>query len=102
MATIGPDRVGIRISPYGVYNDLAPDADMDAVYLALMKELNAVGIAFVHFVDVGVMGAPESKPQLRKALREAFGRAFILNGGYDGANADVLGRFASLTVRKEW
>lgn len=88
-AAIGPDRVGIRLSPFGVYNDLAPDAEMDAVYLGLMKELNALGIAFVHFVDVGVMGAPESKPALRKALREAFDRAFILNGGYDAAKAEA-------------
>ncbi|MBK8322898.1 MAG: alkene reductase [Betaproteobacteria bacterium] len=88
-AAIGPERVGIRLSPYGVYNDLGPDAEMDAVYLALLRELNAVGIAFVHFVDVGVMGAPESKPVLRKAMREAFDGAFILNGGYDGAKAEA-------------
>jgi N-ethylmaleimide reductase len=88
-AAIGPDRVGIRISPHGVYNDLSPDAEMDALYLALVRALNPLGIAFVHFVDVGVMGAPESKPLLRKALREAFHGAFILNGGYDGAKAEA-------------
>ena len=88
-AAIGPERVGIRISPYGVYNDLAPDAEMDALYLALVRSLNAIGIAYVHFVDVGVMGAPESKPVLRRQLREAFDGAFILNGGYDGAKAEA-------------
>ncbi len=88
-AAIGPDRLGIRISPYGVYNDVAPDAEMDAVYLALMRALNAIGIAYVHFVDVGVMGAPESKPVLRNALRGAFDGAFILNGGYDVAKAEA-------------
>jgi N-ethylmaleimide reductase len=88
-AAIGPDRLGIRISPYGVYNDVAPDAEMDELYLALMRALNPLGIAFVHFIDVGVMGAPESKPLLRKALREAFAGAFILNGGYDGAKAEA-------------
>ncbi len=88
-AAIGPERVGIRISPHGVYNDMAPDAEMDALYLALLRALNPLGIAFVHFIDVGVMGAPESKPVLRKALREAFDGAFILNGGYDGAKAEA-------------
>ena len=88
-AAIGPDRVGIRISPHGVYNDLAPDAEMDALYLALVRALDLLKIAFVHFVDVGAMGAPEPKPALRKALREAFHGAFILNGGYDGAKAEA-------------
>jgi N-ethylmaleimide reductase len=88
-AAIGPDRVGIRISPHGVYNDLAPDAEMDSLYLALVRALDALGIAFVHFVDVGAMGAPESKFALRKGLREAFHGAFILNGGYDGAKAEA-------------
>ncbi len=88
-AAIGPERVGLRISPYGVYNDLAPDAGMDALYLALVRALNPIGIACVHFVDVGVMGAPESKPVLRRQLREAFHGAFILNGGYDGAKAEA-------------
>jgi N-ethylmaleimide reductase len=88
-AAIGPERVGIRLSPYGVYNDVAPDAEMDALYLALVRALNPIGIACVHFVDVGVMGAPEGKPVLRKALRDAFDGAFILNGGYDGAKAEA-------------
>ena len=88
-AAIGPDRVGIRISPHGVYNDLAPDAEMDTLYLALVRALDSLGIAFVHFVDVGAMGAPEPKPALRKALREAFHGAFILNGGYDGVKAEA-------------
>ena len=88
-AAIGADRVGIRISPHGVYNDLAPDAEMDTLYLALVRALDSLGIAFVHFVDVGAMGAPEPKPALRKALREAFHGAFILNGGYDGAKAEA-------------
>jgi len=88
-AAIGADRVGMRISPHGVYNDVAPDAGMDALYLALVGELGRIGTAFVHFIDVGAMGAPEPKPRLRKALRAAFDGAFILNGGYDGAKAEA-------------
>jgi N-ethylmaleimide reductase len=88
-AAIGPARVGMRISPYGVFNGLAPDAQMDALYLALVGELGTIGVAYVHFIDAGFMGAPEGKPALRSTLRKAFNGAFILNGGYEGPRAEA-------------
>ena len=38
-AAIGGDRVGIRLSPAGGNGEMKTDADTDAVYLQLMKEL---------------------------------------------------------------
>jgi N-ethylmaleimide reductase len=42
----------------------------------------------MHVVDHSSMGAPVVKPELKKALREAFGGTFILSGGYDAARAE--------------
>ncbi len=72
VAAIGAERVGMRISPYGVFNGMAPDAEMDALYLRLVDEMNALGIAYIHVVDHSSMGAPEPSPALKAAIRAAF------------------------------
>lgn len=85
---IGADRIGMRISPYGVFNGTAPDAEMDAMYLALIEELNALGLAYIHVVDHSAMGAPEVSPTLKAAIRSSFRGRYILSGGYDAARAN--------------
>ncbi|ADL55413.1 alkene reductase [Gallionella capsiferriformans] len=87
-AAIGADRVGMRISPYGVFNGTAPDAEMDAMYLALIEELNRIGLVYIHIVDHSAMGAPEVSPSLKAAIRANFKGRYILSGGYDLARAN--------------
>jgi N-ethylmaleimide reductase len=89
VAAIGPERVGMRISPYGVFNAQVPDAEMDALYLRLIDELNALGLLYIHVVDHSAMGAPEVSPELKAKLRAAFKGQYILSGGYDVARADA-------------
>jgi N-ethylmaleimide reductase len=91
VAAIGAARVGMRISPYGVFNGMAPDAEMDALYLRLIDELNAAGLTYIHVVDHSSMGAPEVSPALKAKIRAGFKGRYILSGGYDGgrANADL-------------
>ncbi|HCI52535.1 MAG TPA: alkene reductase [Gallionella sp.] len=87
-AAIGADRVGMRISPYGVFNGTASDAEMDAMYLALIEELNRIGLVYIHIVDHSAMGAPEVSPTLKAAIRANFKGRYILSGGYDTARAN--------------
>ncbi len=89
VAAIGPERVGMRISPYGVFNAQVPDAEMDAVYLRLIDELNALGLLYIHIVDHSAMGAPEVSPELKAKIRAAFKGKYILSGGYDVARAEA-------------
>lgn len=89
VAAIGAGRVGMRISPYGVFNAQLPDAEMDALYLRLIDELNALGLLYIHVVDHSAMGAPEVSPELKARLRAAFNGQYILSGGYDVARADA-------------
>jgi N-ethylmaleimide reductase len=94
-AAIGAGRIGMRISPYGVFNGMMPDAEMDALYLRLVEELNTIGLAYIHVVDHSAMGAPEVSPALKASLRSVFKGRYILSGGYDvaRANADLdMGR----------
>jgi N-ethylmaleimide reductase len=88
-AAIGGQRVGMRISPYGVFNGMAPDAEMDALYLRLMEALNDIGLVYIHVVDHRSMGAPPVPAELKAKLRAAFRGRYILSGGYDAARANA-------------
>jgi len=89
--TIGAERIGMRISPYGVFNGMVPDAKTEALYLRLIEELNEIGLAYIHIVDHSSMGAPEVSPELKAKIRANFKGKYILSGGYDlaRANADL-------------
>ncbi|SDI00513.1 alkene reductase [Propionivibrio dicarboxylicus] len=89
VAAVGAERVGMRISPYGVFNAQVPDAAMDALYLRLIEELNALGLLYIHVVDHSAMGAPEVSPVLKAKIRAAFSGKYILSGGYDVARANA-------------
>jgi N-ethylmaleimide reductase len=89
VAAIGAERVGMRISPYGVFNAMVPDAEMDALYLSLIDELNALGLLYIHVVDHSSMGAPEVSPVLKAQIRAAFKGKYILSGGYELARAEA-------------
>ncbi|MGB5103987.1 MAG: alkene reductase [Steroidobacteraceae bacterium] len=88
-AAIGAERVGMRISPHGVFNGMAPDADMDALYLRLIVALNDIGLVHIHMVDHSSMGAPPVGDELKARLRTAFKGRYILSGGYDAARAEA-------------
>ena len=89
VAAIGADRIGMRISPYGAFNGTAADAEMDAMYLLLIEELNKLGLVYIHVVDHSSMGAPEVSPALKAKIRANFKGAYILSGGYDAARANA-------------
>ncbi len=88
VAAIGADRVGIRISPYGVFNSTGAYPEAEAQYLALTKELSTLGLIYLHLVDHSAMGAPPVPVALKASLRSAFKGLFILAGGFDCAGAE--------------
>ena len=89
VTAIGADRVGMRISPYGVFNGTATDPKTDALYLRLVEELNNLGLAYIHVVDHSSMGAPEVSAELKAKIRANFKGKYILSGGYDAARANA-------------
>lgn len=88
VAAIGADRVGIRVSPYGVFNGMGAYADIEAQYMALTEELAQLGILYVHLLDHSALGAPLVPAELKFRLRVAFPGVFILAGGFDRASAE--------------
>lgn len=88
-AAIGKEKVGIRLSPYGVFNEMPYDAAYDAIYRYLVGELSKLGLVYLHIVNHHSMGAPAVDETLVQDLRKAFAGAFILSGGYDAARAEA-------------
>lgn len=87
-AAIGADRVGIRLSPYGVNAGMHPYPEIEETYRTLVPRLAAIGLVYLHLVDHSAMGAPEVPAALKEALRDAWPRTFIAAGGFDKASAE--------------
>ncbi|BAH40583.1 MAG TPA: alkene reductase [Gemmatimonas aurantiaca] len=76
---IGADRTAIRLSPWNQYNDQPDYDEIDATYVLLARELQALGIAYLHLIDPAGYGA--HGVATRAAVREHFRGTIILNGG---------------------
>jgi N-ethylmaleimide reductase len=87
-AAIGAGRVGMRLSPHGAFNATGTFAEVDAQYEALVTQLSALGLLYVHVLDHSAMGAPAVPADLRQRLRAAFDGPFILAGGFDAQTAE--------------
>jgi N-ethylmaleimide reductase len=88
IGAIGKDKVGIRLSPYGVFNDMPLYDAMAADYTYLAQQLNARGLMYIHLVDHSPQGAPPVPDAIKAMFRETFTRTLILSGGYDAARAE--------------
>jgi N-ethylmaleimide reductase len=88
IQAIGKEKVGIRLSPFGVFNDMPLYDAMEADYTWLAQQLNARGLAYIHLVDHSSMGAPQVPASMKAAFRNLFKGKLILSGGYDAARAE--------------
>ena len=85
---IGKEKVGIRISPYGVASDMPHYPEIDATYDYLSKELNKIGLAYIHIVDHSAMGAPSVPIEIKNTIRHNFKNTIILAGGFSEETAE--------------
>ena len=99
VEAIGAERVGIRLSPGGVFNGIEPyEADL-ALYLT--QHLSDLGLVYLHLVNHESMGAPSVNRELFAQMRAGFKGAFLLSGGYfdaASAEADLLAGKGDLVV----
>ncbi len=88
-SAIGKGITGIRLSPYGIGGDMPNYPEIDATYDYLSKELNKLGIAYIHLVDHSSMGAPTVPIEIKKLIRNNFKNTIIICGGYDKESAEA-------------
>ncbi len=84
----GPDRVGVRISPHGSFNDMH-DSDPYTTFTTFARRLGELGIAHLEVVEAfAADGRDDAVMRLAHGLREAFPNTLIINGGLDAAMAN--------------
>lgn len=89
ILTVWPaDRVGVRLSPNGVFNDMG-SPDFREIFTDAGKRLNAFGLAYLHVVDglafgFHELGAPMQLPE----FRAVFSGTLMGNCGYTAEAAE--------------
>ncbi|MFC1748899.1 alkene reductase [Pseudomonadota bacterium] len=85
---IGCHKVGIRLSPYGVFNEMPLYDEMEADYEYLAQELEAQDVVYVHLVDHSGQGAPEVPTSIKEIFRNEFCGTLMLSGDYNAERAE--------------
>lgn len=77
-----PGKVGARISPNGLFNDMGSD-DFRETYLYVTEELNKLNLGYLHIVDGLAFGFHEKgKPMTLAEFRSIYQGIIIGNCGY--------------------
>lgn len=93
-AAWGADRVGVRLSPMGSFNDMGDD-DPLATFGYIAGKLDGYGLAYLHLVnpDVAALekGAEVGADQRRvlDLIREKYRGTLMIAGGFDRASAEA-------------
>ena len=77
-----PERVGTRISPNGVFNDMG-SKDFRETYLYAAEEINKLGLGYLHVMDGLAFGFHElGEPMTLAEFRPMFQGTIMGNCGY--------------------
>ncbi|KAI5079626.1 hypothetical protein GOP47_0005105 [Adiantum capillus-veneris] len=88
---IGPERVGIRLSPFGEHSESA-DSNPEALAVYMATALSKYHILYVHYIEPRVKGSfieVHTHDTLASA-RKAFKGAFMVAGGHTRESGDEV------------
>jgi len=90
ILTVWPaNRVGVRLSPNGNYNDMGSE-DFRETFLYVASQLNAYGLSYLHIVDGLGFGFHElGEPMVLAEFRQVFTGPLIANCGYTQETAEA-------------
>jgi len=85
---IGADKVGLRLSPSGTFNDIT-DSNPQEHFIYVCEKLNEFNLAYLHIVDAleGDIRHGANVVEL-SILRDAYKGVLIVCGGYDKAKGN--------------
>jgi N-ethylmaleimide reductase len=91
----GANRVGVRLSPYGIANG-SGEADPMPLYTHVVKALDALGLAYLHFIEPRSSGAGRAEvnwqnvPSAMVLFRPIWRGVLIAAGGFTGETAEAV------------
>jgi len=89
----GSSRIGIRLSPYGTFNDMH-DSNPLNLFSYLIHALNPMNLCYLHLIEPRATSAggndkiDESLPSTGKIFSNMFNGKVILAGGFNQASAE--------------
>lgn len=89
----GADRVGVRLSPYGIANDSGEPEPMP-LYTYVVEKLNPLGLAYLHIIEPRSSGAGRAEvnwqnvPSAMVLFRPIWKGKLIAAGGFTGQTAE--------------
>lgn len=86
----GADRVAVRIDPYGTWNGMS-DSNPDALFAYIAKELDQLGLAYLHLIEPRVSGSDDVKASgglAAQRLRPFYKGKLIAAGGFKAESAE--------------
>lgn len=101
----GADRIGIRISPIGTFQntDNGPNEEADALYL--IEQLGKRGIAYLHMSEPDWAGGEPYTDAFREKVRARFHGPIIGAGAYTVEKAETLigkGLIDAVAFGRDW
>jgi N-ethylmaleimide reductase len=88
-AVWGADRVGVRLSPTGPFNDMS-DSDPETTFGYAAEALGKYGLSYLHAVLPGSHDPSTREHALARDLRGRFSGPFILNGGFTKETGEAV------------
>jgi N-ethylmaleimide reductase len=89
----GADRVGVRLSPYGTFNDMS-DRDTKGLFTYLIDQLNPLCLSYLHLIEPratmagGTDKVKEDQPSTSALFRPLYKGKIIAAGGFDREGAE--------------
>ncbi len=89
----GSDRVGVRLSPYGSFNDMS-DSDPVVLFNGVIDRLNPLHLAYLHLIEPrstmagGSDQVVQDMPSTATLFSERFEGKVLMAGGYNKDNAE--------------
>ena len=90
----GANRVGVRLSPYGIANG-SGEADPMPLYTHLVKALDRLGLAYLHLIEPRSSGAGRAEvnwqnvPSAMVLFRPLWRGVLMTAGGFTGETAEA-------------
>jgi N-ethylmaleimide reductase len=90
----GANRVGVRLSPYGVANG-SGEVEPMPLYTYAIQSLDALGLAYLHFIEPRSSGAGRAEvnhqnvPSAMVLFRPVWKGVLISAGGFTGESAEA-------------
>ena len=102
---VGADRIGIRVSPIGTFQntDNGPNEEADALYL--IEQLGKRGIAYLHMSEPDWAGGEPYTDAFREKVRARFHGPIIGAGAYTVEKAETLigkGLIDAVAFGRDW